>query len=154
MAPAFSTRPQQPQGLGSQQLSSQRLQHREHGWRHSGDLPDPAESRRMVINNGQPISLGVYDRANKLPYTMNYTLDIQWQPRNDLAIEIGYVGNLGRHQVIPVPFNQPNIASPQIPPWPAAPTSRITATDIHVEGATVAGQRPSTDSPRRHLLPG
>jgi Carboxypeptidase regulatory-like domain/TonB dependent receptor len=64
-----------------------------------------------VINNGQPISLGVYDRANKLPYTMNYTLDIQWQPRNDLAIELGYVGNLGRHQVIPVPFNQPNIAT-------------------------------------------
>jgi hypothetical protein len=65
------------------------------------------------INNfAQPISLGVYDRANKLPYTYNYTLDVQWQPRNDLAIEIGYVGNLGRHQVIPVPFNQPGIASP------------------------------------------
>ena len=68
-----------------------------------------------VINNGQPISLGVYNRANKLPYTFNYTLDIQWQPRNDLAIELGYVGNLGRHQVIPVPFNQPNIASPSSP---------------------------------------
>ena len=68
-----------------------------------------------VINNGQPISLGVYDRTNKLPYTFNYTLDIQWQPRNDLAVEIGYVGNLGRHQVIPVPFNQPNIASPSNP---------------------------------------
>jgi hypothetical protein len=65
-----------------------------------------------AINNGaQPISLGVYDRANKLPYTYNYTLDIQWQPRNDIAIDIGYVGNLGRHQVIPVPFNQPQIAS-------------------------------------------
>ena len=64
-----------------------------------------------TINNGQPISLGVYDRKNKLPYTYNYTLDIQWQPRNDLAIELGYVGNLGRHQVIPVPFNQPKIAS-------------------------------------------
>ncbi len=68
-----------------------------------------------LINNGQPISLGVYDRANKLPYTINYTLDIQWQPRNDLAIELGYVGNVGRHQVIPVPFNQPNIASPSNP---------------------------------------
>ncbi len=32
----------------------------------------------------------------KLPYTINYTLDIQWQPRNNLAIDIGYVGNLGR----------------------------------------------------------
>ncbi len=62
-----------------------------------------------------PVSLGVYDRANKLPYTYNYTLDVQWQPRNDLAIELGYVGNLGRHQVIPVPFNQPGIASPSNP---------------------------------------
>ena len=68
-----------------------------------------------VINNGQPISLGVYDRANKLPYTFNYTLDIQWQPRNDIAIEVGYIGNLGRHQVIPVPFNQSHIASPDTP---------------------------------------
>jgi len=65
----------------------------------------------VIVNNGQPVSLGVYDRANKLPYTYNYTLDVQWQPRNDLAIEIGYVGNIGRHQVIPVPFNQPNIVT-------------------------------------------
>jgi hypothetical protein len=64
-----------------------------------------------ITNNGQPISLGVYDSANKLPYTINYTLDLQWQPRNDVAIELGYVGNIGRHQVIPVPFNQPTIAS-------------------------------------------
>ena len=65
-----------------------------------------------IENGGQPISLGVYDRANKLPYTFNYTLDIQWQPRNDIAIDIGYVGNIGRHQIIPVPFNQPGIANP------------------------------------------
>ncbi|HTW62372.1 MAG TPA: carboxypeptidase regulatory-like domain-containing protein [Terracidiphilus sp.] len=79
----------------------------------SGECPaTPTNPNGYIINNGQPISLGVYDRANKLPYTMNYTLDFQWQPRNDFAFEMGYVGNLGRHQVIPVPFNQPNIASP------------------------------------------
>jgi hypothetical protein len=74
-----------------------------------------------VINNGQPISLGVYDRANKLPYTINYTLDFQWQPRPDLAIDLGYVGNLGRHQVIPVPFNQTTIATPTNPALPGSP---------------------------------
>ena len=68
-----------------------------------------------VVNNGQPVSLGIYDRTNKLPYTINYTLDIQWQPRNDLAISLGYVGNVGRHQVIPVPFNQPAIATASKP---------------------------------------
>jgi hypothetical protein len=74
-----------------------------------------------VINNGQPISLGVYDRKNKLPYTINYTLDVQWQPRPDLAIELGYVGNVGRHQVIPVPFNQPTIATKTSPTLAGGP---------------------------------
>jgi hypothetical protein len=42
---------------------------------------------------------------------MNSTLDIQWQPRNDLAVDIGFVNGLGRHEVIPIPFNQARIAS-------------------------------------------
>ena len=78
----------------------------------SSDLSNYLPNIASINDGGQPISLGVYDRANKLPYTFNYTLDIQWQPRNDLAVTLGYVGNLGRHQVIPVPFNQPGIASP------------------------------------------
>jgi Carboxypeptidase regulatory-like domain/TonB dependent receptor len=82
----------------------------------SSDLTNYLPNLDQITNDfGQPISLGVYDRGNKLPYTLNYTLDIQWQPRNDLAISVGYVGNLGRHQVIPVPFNQANIASPTHP---------------------------------------
>ncbi len=81
----------------------------------SSDLSKYLPNLASINDGGRPISLGVYDRANKLPYTYNYTLDIQWQPRNDLAIELGYVGNLGRHQVIPVPFNQPGIASPTNP---------------------------------------
>jgi len=65
-----------------------------------------------IFDGQQLFSFATYNRANKLPYTINDTLDIQWQPRNDLAIEIGYVGNFGRHGVIPIPFNQPNIATP------------------------------------------
>jgi hypothetical protein len=87
-----------------------------------------------VIHNGEPISLGVYDRANKLPYTMNYTLDIQWQPRSDLAIEIGYVGNLGRHQVIPVPFNQPNIVTASKPALGGSAYSQAYSYGYTVEG--------------------
>jgi Carboxypeptidase regulatory-like domain len=56
-----------------------------------------------------------YNRKNKLPYTFNEILDIQWQPRKDLLIEVGYVGNLGRHEIIPIPFNQAGIASPTHP---------------------------------------
>jgi len=74
------------------------------------------------IEDGQQLFVfGVYDSKNKLPYSMNQTLDVQWQPRNDLAIDVGYVGNLGRHEVIPVPFNQARIASPSNPILPGTP---------------------------------
>jgi Carboxypeptidase regulatory-like domain len=59
-----------------------------------------------LASGAPPFYLGAYARDNKLPYTMNSSLDIQWQPRNDLAVDIGYVGGLGRHEVIPIPFNQ------------------------------------------------
>jgi Carboxypeptidase regulatory-like domain len=75
------------------------------------NLPNAA----AIEAGAQLFSFAVYNRKNKLPYTMNQTLDIQWQPRNDLAIDIGYVGNLGRHEVIPIPFNQARIASPGNP---------------------------------------
>jgi hypothetical protein len=82
----------------------------------ASDLGKELPNANEIVNAyGQPVSLGVYDQTNKLPYTYNYTLDVQWQPRNDLAVELGYVGNLGRHQVVPVPFNQPAIATPSSP---------------------------------------
>ena len=33
-----------------------------------------------------PLNFGTYDKNNVLPYTINYTLNVQWQPRSDLAI--------------------------------------------------------------------
>jgi hypothetical protein len=56
------------------------------------------------------IDFGAYGNNNVLPYTVNYTLKVQWQPRSDVAVDIGYVGNRGRHSVIPIPFNEPTIA--------------------------------------------
>jgi Carboxypeptidase regulatory-like domain/TonB dependent receptor len=82
----------------------------------SGNPKDLILPNAAAIEGGQPLfSFADYNRANKLPYTMNQMLDIQWQPRNDLAITIGYVGNLGRHEVVPLPFNQARIASPTHP---------------------------------------
>ncbi len=78
----------------------------------ASDFSSYLPNATAIQAGAQPVSLGVYDRKNKLPYSLNFTLDLQWQPRNDLAFSFGYVGNLARHQVIPVPFNQPNIASP------------------------------------------
>jgi len=69
-----------------------------------------------AIANGQNLpTFAVYDRKATLPYTMNFTLGLQYQFSSTAMIEIGYVGNLGRHQVIPLPFNQAQIATPGSP---------------------------------------
>jgi Carboxypeptidase regulatory-like domain len=82
----------------------------------SGNPKDLNLPNAGLIESGVPLfSFADYNRANKLPYSMNQTLDIQWQPRHDLAIDIGYVGNLGRHAVVPLPFNQAQVISPSNP---------------------------------------
>jgi len=62
-----------------------------------------------------PLNFGSYNKNNVLPYTINFALSMQWQPRNDLAVSIGYVGNRGRHAVIPIPINEASIATPSSP---------------------------------------
>jgi hypothetical protein len=81
----------------------------------ASDITQYLPNANAIANGAAPFTMGAYDRKNKLPYSINYTLDVQWQPVTTLAIEIGYVGNLGRHQVIPTPFNQSLIASPGNP---------------------------------------
>ncbi len=82
----------------------------------SGNPQDLFLPNAGLIETGIPLfSFADYNRANKLPYTLNETLNIQWQPRRDLAIEIGYVGNVGRHEIVPLPFNQARLASPSNP---------------------------------------
>jgi hypothetical protein len=62
-----------------------------------------------------PFLFGGYDIHNKLPYTQNWTLDLQYQLSNTWMFEVGYVGNHGTHEVLPIPFNQPEIATPTSP---------------------------------------
>jgi hypothetical protein len=62
-----------------------------------------------------PLIIGNYNINNKLPYTEDWILDLQWQPRGDTSVSIGYIGNRGRHLVIPLPFNEPGIATPSNP---------------------------------------
>jgi hypothetical protein len=67
---------------------------------------------------GTPLTaflFGGYDPRNTLPYSENWTLDLQWQPRDTIFVDIGYVGNHGLHQLLPIPFNQPGIATPTHP---------------------------------------
>jgi len=62
-----------------------------------------------------PFLIGGYDISNKLPYTTNWTFDLQYQLSNSWLFSVGYVGNHGAHEVLPIPFNQPLIATAQNP---------------------------------------
>jgi hypothetical protein len=58
-----------------------------------------------------PMDFAAYAPGNKLPYSENWMLDLQWQPKNDWVFTLSYVGNHGQHETIPVPFNQPGTAT-------------------------------------------
>jgi hypothetical protein len=88
----------------------------------------PAQFLALLPNIGQtesghfpagnlygPFLFGGYDINNKLPYSENWTADIQYQATNNLVLSAGYVGNRSIHDVLPIPFNQPNIATPTTP---------------------------------------
>lgn len=69
-----------------------------------------------ATNKGSaPFYFGGYDATNKLPYSENWTFDIQYQPSSSWFFTVGYVGNHGLHETLPIPFNQPLLATPQNP---------------------------------------
>jgi len=70
-----------------------------------------------------PFLFAGYDINNKLPYTQNWTLDLQYQASNHWLFELAYVGNHGTHEVLPIPFNEPRIATPQHPLWSQNPNN-------------------------------
>ena len=85
-----------------------------------------------------PFMFAGYDPRNKLPYSENWTLDLQWQPKNDLVLTLGYVGNHGVHETIPLPFNQARIATPTNPllaggPYPQAYSYGYNVTNLTIE---------------------
>jgi hypothetical protein len=69
------------------------------------------QNRAGLVNGNNPFLFGGYDPKNKLPYSENWSLDLQWQPINSVAMTVAYVGNRTFHQPIPIAFNQPGIAT-------------------------------------------
>ena len=81
-------------------------------------LPNLADTTKGKFPPGNlfgPFLFGGYDIGNKLPYTQNWTFDLQYQASNDWLFTAGYVGNHGTHLVLPIPFNQPGIATASNP---------------------------------------
>jgi hypothetical protein len=62
-----------------------------------------------------PYNFGAYAQGNKLPYVIDFSLGLQFKISNSTVATIGYSGNRGRHSVIPLPFNEPGIATPANP---------------------------------------
>jgi hypothetical protein len=81
-------------------------------------LPNIAETESGSYPAGNrfgPFLFGGYDINNKLPYTENWTFDLQYQAANNWLFSAGYVGNHGQHEILPIPFNEPLLATPQHP---------------------------------------
>ena len=81
-------------------------------------LPNLAQTTSRTNPAGNlfgPAIFSGYDINNKLPYTENWTFDIQYQLNNTWMLSVGYVGNHGQHEVLPIPFNTPGIATPSNP---------------------------------------
>src|ERR1700730_17159454 len=116
------------------------------------DIINFLPSVAAIQSAAQLYSFAGYDRKNKLPYSINNTLDIQWQPRNDLLVQIGYVGNLGRHLVIPVPFNQAQIASPSHPIHGQIYSYGYTVLDPNTFGPIALPNNPLTGAPAGNYL--
>ena len=81
-----------------------------------------------------PLFFGGYDPKNTLPYSENWTLDLQWQPKNNLVLTLGYVGNHGVHELIPVPFNQARVATQGSPALAGGPNQQIYSYGTQVSG--------------------
>ena len=75
------------------------------------NLPNQA----ALIKGTAPYLFGAYATNNKLPYSENYSLDLQYQLTSKIVADVGYTGNHGVHQTVPIPFNQPQVATPQSP---------------------------------------
>lgn len=81
-------------------------------------LPNLAQTESGKYPAGNlygPFIFSGYDINNKLPYTENWTFDLQYQLTSSTLLSAGYVGNHGQHLVVPVTFNEPLIATPQNP---------------------------------------
>jgi len=80
----------------------------------AGLIPTVAQIESNTSAN-KTYTFAGYDPANVLPYSENWSFDVQWQPLNSMQMTLGYVGNRGLHQVLEIPFNQPLTATASNP---------------------------------------
>jgi hypothetical protein len=98
-----------------------------------------------------PFLFGGYDIGNKLPNTENWTFDLQYQLSNNWLFDVAYVGNHGSHEVLPIPFNQSQLATPSNPVngqiYSYGGLSPLSACNAYYSGATQLDTEPLCPPP-------
>lgn len=80
-----------------------------------GILARQLPNMSQLIGGSAPYIFGGYDSRNTVPYVQNWSFDLQYQAFDSWVMTVGYVGSHGSKQVLPIPFNQPGIATAQNP---------------------------------------
>jgi Carboxypeptidase regulatory-like domain len=70
-------------------------------------VANPSFSNPGNGSSPSPQGLQAYQETGHPPYTEQYSLDLQQQLRTNISIDIGYYGNLGRHEQASIDLNQP-----------------------------------------------
>lgn len=79
------------------------------------DFINNLPNQKALVKGTAPYLFGAYAANNSLPYTENWSLDVQYQFLPKIVATLGYTGNHGVHQTVPLPFNQPQMATPLNP---------------------------------------
>ncbi len=79
------------------------------------DFINNLPNQTALIGGSSPYLFGAYAKNNVLPYTENWSLDVQYQLHPKIVASVGYTGNHGVHQTVPLPFNEPLVATPESP---------------------------------------
>lgn len=101
-------------------------------------------NQNALINGSSPYLFGSYAANNKLPYTENWSLDVQYQLLKNTVATVGYTGNHGVHQTVPLPFNQPQVATSSHPVNGQTASYGYNATDA--QGNTLLSEPYSTST--------
>ncbi len=79
------------------------------------DFINNLSNQTALMGGAAPYLFGAYAKNNVLPYTENWSFDLQYQFSPHVTSTFGYAGNHGVHDTVPLPFNEPLVATPQSP---------------------------------------
>ena len=98
-------------------------------------FPLPPQDQFPAFVPGVDLSSQTFDRQMRTAYFHQYNASLQYEPSNNLVLEVAYVGTRGRNLIRGVHINQARLASPQQPIVNA-----------------VTGQAITTDTPTNAIL--